>query len=340
MSATPFHHSVVRAGALAGFEELVRRAGADPARILQAGALREDDLGDPDRYISHRGAILVVEEAARVLGMADFGLRLCASQDLSFMGVLALVMQSAPTVREGMLLGCKYSHYHAPGLVFRIFQDLEDGFECVEVFERGNDLPVSAQAAEHAVGHLCRMMALLSDNKLRPSAILLRHAPVGSARQYLQHLGLQPRFNAAFNGIRMDPLGWRQALPGHNRLLGQVAQRFLLGVMPAADLTLVARAEEAARGLMRVGTADLNRVAQALGLHPRTLQRRLRAEGVRFDELLDTQRKAWAGELMAQPALPLADVAQLLGFADQSVLTRACQRWFGATPRRLRTRAR
>jgi AraC-like DNA-binding protein len=109
--------------------------------------------------------------------------------------------------------------------------------------------------------------------------------------------------------------------------------------MPSRERTVVEQAEEVLRGLTRAGMADLARVAQALGLHPRTLQRRLQAEGVRFGELLDAQRKAWAGELMVQRSLPLADIAQLLGFADQSVLTRACRRWFGATPRQLRGQA-
>jgi AraC-like DNA-binding protein len=336
---TPFHTSVVRAGALAGFEELVRQAGADPVPILGAGALRPGDLADPDRYISHRSAVLVLEEAAQALDMPDFGLRLCASQDLSFMGMLALVMQSAPTVREGMLLGGKYSHFHAPGLVFRPFQDTQAGLECVEVFARRSDLPCSPQATEHAVGHLCRLMALLSDHALRPSAIHLRHAPVGSARQYLHHLRQPPRFHAAFDGIAIDPLAWRRPMPRHNHLLGQFVQRFLLGLMPSRERTVVEQAEEVLRGLTRAGMADLARVAQALGLHPRTLQRRLQAEGVRFGELLDAQRKAWAGELMVQRSLPLADIAQLLGFADQSVLTRACRRWFGATPRQLRGQA-
>jgi AraC-like DNA-binding protein len=88
--------------------------------------------------------------------------------------------------------------------------------------------------------------------------------------------------------------------------------------------------------LMRVGLADLPAVARALGQHPRTLQRRLRAEGAVFEDLRDAARKAWVGRLLAQPGLSLGHIAQLLGYADQSVLTRACQRWFGASPQRLR----
>lgn len=87
---------------------------------------------------------------------------------------------------------------------------------------------------------------------------------------------------------------------------------------------------------MRVGIADLGAVARVINQHPRTLQRRLCAEGVRFEELRDAERRAWVSQLLDQPGLSLSEISNLLGFADQSVLTRACQRWFGASPRQIR----
>ena len=38
--------------------------------------------------------------------------------------------------------------------------------------------------------------------------------------------------------------------------------------------------------------------------------------------------------------LPLSQVAGLLGLAEQAVLTRACRRWFGRTPREVRRAGR
>jgi AraC-like DNA-binding protein len=98
----------------------------------------------------------------------------------------------------------------------------------------------------------------------------------------------------------------------------------------------VEQVREVLRDLTRVSPVDLAAVARILELHPRTLQRRLRAEGFAFDDLRDEARQAMARQLLAQPQLTLAHIAQLLGFADQAVLTRACQRWFGDTPKRLR----
>ena len=76
----------VRAASLAGFEDLVRAHGGDPAAILRACGLVPHDLADPERYLPSHAVALVIEEAARVLGVHDFGLRLCAQQGVETLG--------------------------------------------------------------------------------------------------------------------------------------------------------------------------------------------------------------------------------------------------------------
>jgi AraC-like DNA-binding protein len=279
---------------------------------------------------------LALEEAARALGMRDFGLRLCARQGVETLGLLGLIIQSAPTVREGMMQGAKYVHFHSPTLGYRTFMAPEEGLECVEVFSRQPSLPDMPQVAEVCVAFMCRLAGLLSEGTLRPAAIHFRHAPVGSPAQYRRHLGLVPRFHAAFDGIALDPLAWRQPMPRHNQLLQQFVERFLLGAPPGQGVRVADQVRVVLDNLVHMNMVDLCTVARALGQHPRTLQRRLRAEGAVFEALRDDALKARASQLLAHPGLSLGQIAQLLGYADQSVLTRACRRWFGAAPRRLR----
>lgn len=92
------------------------------------------------------------------------------------------------------------------------------------------------------------------------------------------------------------------------------------------------------RGLVRsLGTARSTclDVASALALHPRTLQRRLRAEGASFEELLDEVRSDLASRYLEQANLPISQVASLLDYGEQSALTRSCKRWFSRSPRSL-----
>jgi AraC-like DNA-binding protein len=82
------------------------------------------------------------------------------------------------------------------------------------------------------------------------------------------------------------------------------------------------------------------RVAAELGLHPRTLHRRLKAEGRSFEGIKDEVRRDVALRYLKETDLPLTLVAQRLGYAEQSVLTRSCARWFATSPSQLRSRTR
>ncbi|MDO5623070.1 MAG: AraC family transcriptional regulator ligand-binding domain-containing protein [Pseudomonadota bacterium] len=330
--------SLVRAAALAHFDELVRSLGGDPAALLRACRLAPHDLTDLDRYLPYRCVALAIEGAPKALAAPDFGLRLCALQSVDTLGLLSLAIQSAPTVREGMLQVDKYVHFHNPALTFRNFMAPGEGLECLEVIHRRQPLAEMPQITEICVSYLCRLIDLLSEGALRPAAIHLRHAPLGSSAQYRHHMAQLPRFRSTFDGIAMDPLAWRRPLPRHNRLLQQFVERFLPGIgqPPGRDAPMADQVRAVVGSLMRVGKADLAAVARVLKQHPRTLQRRLCAEGVLFEGLRDAARADWARQLLAQSGLSLGDISNLLGFADQSVLTRACQRWFGAAPRQLR----
>jgi AraC-like DNA-binding protein len=83
-------------------------------------------------------------------------------------------------------------------------------------------------------------------------------------------------------------------------------------------------------------TPTLGKVASNLCVTPRTLQRHLADEGLRFQPLLDETRLRLAEQYLNEGRLQLADIAELLGYSDQSALTRAFKRWTGNTPKEIR----
>jgi AraC-like DNA-binding protein len=94
------------------------------------------------------------------------------------------------------------------------------------------------------------------------------------------------------------------------------------------------------RGLVmqHVGTERCTNdgVAAELHLHPRTLHRKLRAEGTSFQKIKDEVRRDVMLYYLQQTRLDFTRLSERLGFAEQSVLTRSCNRWFGTSPTRLR----
>jgi AraC-like DNA-binding protein len=99
-------------------------------------------------------------------------------------------------------------------------------------------------------------------------------------------------------------------------------------------------ARRVAQLLAALPLADVDeaRVAVALGLQRRTLQRRLAAEGTGFRALLDAARAQQAiVTLMAAPPR-LSQLGADVGLAEQSSLCRAFRRWTGLAPLALRDR--
>ena len=81
------------------------------------------------------------------------------------------------------------------------------------------------------------------------------------------------------------------------------------------------------------GSCSLVLVARELGLHERTLQRRLSEQCLHFEDIIDRLRRERASEYLPYSAIPLAQVAALLGYSDQTALTRACRRWLEQPPK-------
>jgi AraC family transcriptional regulator, positive regulator of tynA and feaB len=81
-------------------------------------------------------------------------------------------------------------------------------------------------------------------------------------------------------------------------------------------------------------------VARALSSSPRQLQRAYARSGSTFREDLLARRMAAAAELLAGQAIPVRDVARLVGYTDGSHFARAFRLRYGIAPARFRERAR
>ena len=75
------------------------------------------------------------------------------------------------------------------------------------------------------------------------------------------------------------------------------------------------------------------RPLRVLGLHPRTLERRLSRWGASFESLLDEFRRIRSLQLIQQGTHSLTDIAFLVGYSDSAHFTRAFRRWTGSPPR-------
>ena len=90
---------------------------------------------------------------------------------------------------------------------------------------------------------------------------------------------------------------------------------------------------------MRDGDPKLTDVARKVALGSRTLQRRLKDQGLDFKKLVDDTRHRFSLNYLRDPQHTLTDIAYLLGYSEVSAFNRAFKRWTGSTPVSHRRRA-
>jgi AraC-like DNA-binding protein len=85
--------------------------------------------------------------------------------------------------------------------------------------------------------------------------------------------------------------------------------------------------------------ANIDVVAKTMETSVRTLQRRLRATGVTYSEVVQRARRAAAQRMLTNRGAGIGEIARALGYSDPAHFTRAFQRWTGSTPRDFRARS-
>src|SRR3546814_1897309 len=119
-----------------------------------------------------------------------------------------------------------------------------------------------------------------------------------------------------------------------------MAVSFLEDRFPGAEPPLDARVRGIIFQQLRSKDCSIERVAAELYLHPRTLQRRLRAMGLSFEGIKDESRREVAMRYIGDGGASLKRLAEILGYAETSIVSRNFNRWFSTTPHELIPRMR
>ena len=91
-------------------------------------------------------------------------------------------------------------------------------------------------------------------------------------------------------------------------------------------------------GNLKSGMVNIASICEQLSMSERTLRRKLNESGVNFGDLLRSVREEQASIYMLDKNMTLAQIAQELGFADQSAFSRAFKIWTSETPLAFRKR--
>src|SRR5690606_11533385 len=134
---------------------------------------------------------------------------------------------------------------------------------------------------------------------------------------------------------------WETPLPRRDDVLNRILRRhaqFLLDRQASAGAaaTLTDRVRMELLRTSKIGLASFEQVVRALAMSLRTLQRRLRLEGVSFEAISDDIRTTLAKSYLRDSGMSISETAYLLGFSEPSAFSRAFRKWTGTSPQEFR----
>ena len=255
-------------------------------------------------------------------------------QTLAALGPLGAAMRHAATLGEAIAAFVAFQIGNSTGGAVYLIRAEQDVILGYGVYDQ--TVPASPQIYDMVLAVGCNLVAELTKGAVGPPEILLSRPTPGDAAPY-QRLGRCPvRFGQSQTGLLLtrDSLAFR--LPEADSDRHAQARARLASALEESRPKMSGHVRHLLRPQLLMGKANMEDVALRLGLHPRTLRRRLRQEGTSFETIKDEVRHAAARELLMLGALGIADIAFTLDYASVSSFVHAFRRWSGVSPGRWR----
>jgi len=314
------------------FVDGLERLGYGVAAVLADCGIRRADLDDPDAWIPCSVLERVLCWAVAERRTTNLGARLAAVTPIGAYPLLDFLVVTSDTVGEGLAQLARYFHLTGAPTGILLCED-EDP---IRVIVQGTPDPFAAEYVASLTVHHLRDE---TEGRLRVAFVSFMHEP-DDVPDLERQLGCPVRAPAPWNGVAFARDVWRLPLRRREPALRRVLEGHAREVSARAP-AVVDSVSDRVRGVLAAGLGrgeqNVGDVARRLAVAPRTLQRRLAAEGVSFQELVDATRRETAERLLADASLAVAEIAYLLGFSEPSAFHRAFKRWVGLTPHEFRT---
>lgn len=310
--------------------------GADTARICEASGFSLEELeGDTQIDAPYEKLEGLWRSAASLTQDPLLGLHMGEFYGVTGLEVVGSILQNSPTIGAGIENANQYLN-----LVTHTFQIETDasGPQVDMRLQINPDCRIYTpfavwQTVDVGLVIVAKALRSLSMGRMRPLSLQLQRESLEDLEEYKRIFRCPIELGASETRLSLSPNLWNDPiLVADGRLLQLLiehaqSQQYQLGQGPSISRTV----KESIRNQDESKSPDLEQIAAMLHMSPRSLQRKLKAEGTSFRQLLDAIREERARYYLRH-AIPIKEVAMRLGFQEVSAFTHAFKRWTGMTP--------
>jgi AraC-like DNA-binding protein len=314
---------------------MIKAEGADPDAIFtEAGldkALRNKSTA---RYPAEK-ARKAWQLAADYIRNPCFGISAGVHWLPSDLYALGYAFLSSGTLHVGLNRIVLYNEVVDSVITFIVEEDDEHLILSYENARK--DLPDHPALEDARWGIVLAMCRAAKPEGISPVKVELTHASIKCRKEYESFFGCPITYSQRRSALYFKLADVNQTLTAVNTEVAAINEKALRDyIVRLREDDLQHRVARVITEQLASGHLSINKVAKALFMSSRTLQRKLSTEETTFKQTLELIRKRLAMEYIKDERLSFSEISYLLGFSEQSSFTRGFKRWTGATPRQAR----
>jgi AraC-like DNA-binding protein len=315
-----------------------RSTGIDLLPLLRRADLTIREINDESAPLRVRDQINCLNLVAGALSDRLLGFHLVEDVDLRRQGLLYYVAASSEFLVDALRQAARYSVIGNEGIELGIEfgKTLQIDFKYAGVSRLSDRHQIEAW-----ITLLVRSCRQLTGHEMNPVGVRIMHQRIPESAALDRFLGCNAEFGADSDEVRFSSEEAKSPIVSADQHLNKVLIKHCeeaIASRKASSGSLRENVENAIAVLLPHGRAQLDLVAQKLGMSPRTLSRNLSNEGVTFARILEELRLALSRHYLAELDVPISRIAWLLGYTGVSAFSHAFRRWTGRAPRTDRSR--
>ncbi len=311
--------------------------GHDSHEIFRQAGLDYERLSRPLSRYSYQSLQRLWSVAVETTGDACFGLRVASFWHPTTFHALGYSWLASRSLAEGFDRFVRYSGMVNTAARGRLQIEKSPDTFCFSVASDALFPPPEPAAMDAGMATILTMCRAAYGSHFRPQRLSMRHAGAGREEQFAELFRAPVEFSQDRYAMYIDPEVACESLATANPELVRVNDQVVtdyLAKLDRSDVVMRVRSKLIER--MPSGRVDEVDIAAAINLSPRTLQRKLKSQGVSFSSLLDSSRRELGLQYVRNSQYSLSEIAYLLGFAEPGNFSRAFRRWYGKSPSQYR----
>ena len=306
--------------------------GIDSLALFQQAGLDPAALQDPNARYPQAGITALWQLAVTASADPALGLDVGRHVNQTTFHALGYSLLASQTLEECFLRLLRYFRIVSDAAELDFCRINEHSYQFVMHPLSGRDQPSDA-AMDAMVSVLIRLCRALAGPAFRATEVRLRRAAPADTLVYEKVFKAPICFNATNTAITFNATDLKAPLPFANPELARHNDEVLSRYLAHFDKENTAnRVHARLVELLPQGEPSQEKIADALHISLRNLQRKLSDEGTTYKEILNNTRRDLALSYIQDKRYTISEITFLLGFSDSSSFTRAFKRWTGKSP--------